>query len=252
MLRVEGGSSDGEALVYITHTRLMRESESSIQSWAEEGAEPAQHICSQLLDNEPRYATWMSSHDRRMTMVSRGRSRERQIVSLRLVATEQIHRQALVRYLRDNAIRGEARDLVLREFYGPLDSRNAVLAAHREYTQAVSSHVCAADLLELCADRHGAKMLHQYEYAYGLYFAMHCDRTRALSESRPYLLGALLPEVKAGAKGLRDSLLSGDKMPVPKLSLSGGRVTSSRPATRPPAPSRARIAPSTGPAARRR
>ncbi|HUF71345.1 MAG TPA: hypothetical protein VMR74_00440 [Gammaproteobacteria bacterium] len=219
-------------MVYITHTRLIRESESSVASCAEFGAEPAQHICSQLLDSEPRYATWMSSHDRRMTVVSRGRSRERQIVSLRLVATEQIHRQALVRYLRDNEIRGEQREIVLKEFYGPLDSRNAVLAAHREFTQAVSSHVCAADLLELCADRHGTKMLHQYEYVYGLYFAMHCDRARAVSEGRTYLLGALLPEVKASAKGLRDSLLSGNKLPTPKFSLSNRRLTNSRPATR--------------------
>jgi hypothetical protein len=210
----------------------MRESESSVQSCAEFGAEPAQHICSQLIHSEPRYATWMSSHDRRMTMVSRGRSRERQIVSLRLVATEQIHRQALVRYLRDNHIRSEQRDLVLKEFYGPLDSRNAVLAAHREYTQAVSSHVCATDLIELCADRHGAKMLHQYEYAYGLYFAMHCDRARAISQGRTYLLGALLPEVKAGAKGLRDSLLSGERLPTPKFSLIVRRPTGSRPAIR--------------------
>jgi hypothetical protein len=238
-------------LVYITHTRLIRESESSVQTCAVIGAQPARHICSQLLDNDLRYATWMSSHDRQMTVVARGRLRERQIVSLRLVATEQVHRQALVRYFRDNEIRGEQRNLVLREFYGPLDSQNAVLAAHREYTKAVSSHVCAADLLELCEDREGARLLHQYEYAYGLYFAMHCDRARARSTHRPYLLGALLPEVKAGAKGLREKLLSGDDLPSPKLSMSGRWLTSSRPAIRPPEPTQSRIVPSAGLAARR-
>jgi len=204
-----------------------------------------------LLDNDLRYATWMSAHDRRMTVVAGGRLRERQIVSPRLVATEQVHRQALVRYLRDNEIRGEQRNLVLREFYGPLDSRNAVLAAHREYTQAVSSHVCTTDLLELCNDREGARLLHQYEYAYGLYFSMHCDRARARNASRPYLLGALLPEVKAGARGLREKLLSGDDLPSPKLSMSGRWLTSSRPSIRPPEPTQSRLAQSAGLAARR-
>jgi hypothetical protein len=194
----------------------MRESESSVQSRAESGEGAAGQVCSQLLASEPRYATWISSHDRRMGVVARGRSRERQILSLRLVATEQIHRQALVRYLRDNEVTGEQRNIVLREFYGPLDSECAVLAAHREYILAGSSHVCASDLLDLSADRHGAEMVSEYETAYGLYFAMHCDRARARAERRPYLLASLMPEVKASARGLRLRLLSGKGL-APRL-----------------------------------
>jgi hypothetical protein len=191
----------------------MRESESSVHYWAVSGSGDAQKVCSQLLANEPRYATWVSSHDRRMNTVARGRSREHQIVSLRLVATEQIHREALVRYMRDNDVKGHQRSIVLREFYGPLDAECAVLAAHREYQLAVSSHISATDLLALSADRYGAEMMEEYETSYGVYFAMHCDRARARAEGRPYLLASLLPEVRAGARNLRECLLSGKWLP---------------------------------------
>jgi len=191
----------------------MRESESSVHNWATSGGGDTQQVCSQLVANEPRYATWVSSHDRRMDTVARGRSRERQIISLRLVATEQIHREALVRYLRDNDVKGDQRSIVLREFYGPLDTGCAILAAHREYQFAVSSHISATDLLDLSADRYGAEMMQEYEASYAVYFAMHCDRARARAEGRPYLLASLLPEVRASAKNLRQCLLSGEWLP---------------------------------------
>ena len=200
-------------MVYFTHTRLMVESESSIQNHAAIGPDPTRRICSQLRSNEPRYATWLSRHDRRMWHVARGRQRPLQVVELRLVATEQIHRAALVRHLRDDKIAGQARNLLLKEFYGTLDSGCAILAEHRAFTQAVSSQLCAVDLLDMSADRFGVSLLGEYERDYGTFFAMHCDRARAISDGRQYLLASLMPEVRGRASGLRKRLLSGERLP---------------------------------------
>lgn len=206
-------------MVYFTHARLMRESESSVQGYAELGTGPDQRICAQLLESQPRYANWVSGHDRRMWQVALGRARERQITELRIAATEQIHRAALVRHLRDNRITGRERSLLLREFYGTLDSDCAAVAEHRAYTRAVSSQLCASDLLALTNDRFGIHLLGQYERDYATFFAMHCDRARARSDGRPYLLASLLPEVKASVTRLRRRLVSGERLPPARVRL---------------------------------
>ena len=192
----------------------MQESEDSVRSHASAGAEPVARVCNQLIASSSRYTRWLSFHDRSMTTVSSGKMRDLQILKLRLVATEQIHRAALVRYLHDNQLTGKDREGVLREFYGALEIQNAVLAEHRLYSQAVSSQVSALDLLDLCGDRNGANMARQYQYDYGVYFSMHCDRARAQREQRRYLLASLIPEVKATAVTLRRRILEGDALPI--------------------------------------
>lgn len=201
-------------MVYFTHARLMRESEVSVQSHAEDAASAATTICAQLIANEPRYLAWRSFHDKSMLRVADGRVRERQLKALRMAAIEQIHRAALVRHLRNDMIRGEERSLLLREFYGTLDTSCAVIAEHRAYTRAVSSQVCAQDILGLCNDRHGLAMLSDYEREFATYFAMHCDRMRAIAEGRPYLLTYLIPEVKADVAALRNRITRGDRLPI--------------------------------------
>jgi hypothetical protein len=197
----------------------MRESENSVQETASFGPEVAQRICANLLADRPRYATWVASQDWRMWRVARGKQRERQLIDLRLAATEQIHRAALVGYLRDNNIVGRERSVVLREFYGPLDSACAILAEHRSYTRAVSSRLCAIDLLTLSHDSFGVRLIGDYEHEYAIWFAMHCDRARAISEGRRYLLASLMPDVRANAASLRTRLLAGERLPARRITL---------------------------------
>lgn len=61
-----------------------------------------------------------------MTRVAGVRNHDRQITSLRAVAVEQIHRTALVRYLREYRIMGERRNQTLCAFYSMRDPRRAV------------------------------------------------------------------------------------------------------------------------------
>ena len=203
-------------MLYITHTRLMSESESSVHEHANSGAGHSQGVCQQLVSKQPRYALWLSHHDRAMLAIASAKRRERQLTSLRALAIEQIHRAALVRHLRANQITRIERNLLLQELLGPRDPDCSVLTEHRNYILAASSQLCASDLLELTGDRHGIHLVNRYQSDYGLYFAMYCDRARAQQDGRPYLLNALIPETRAEAAMTRAKLLTGERLPVPK------------------------------------
>lgn len=216
--------------MFYTHTRLIRESESSVHEQADCGDGPEQRTCAQLIASPVRYDSWLSGHDQRMWKVARERRREAQLVELRLAATEQVHRVALVRHLRDNKVTGRHRSTLLREFHGVLDTQCAILAEHRSYTKAVSSQLCAVDLLELAGDRYGAQLVDRYERQYSTFFSMYCDRICAHADGRPYLLSSLMPETRLEVSRLRRNLLAGDRLPVRKVMLPAAplRFTSSQ------------------------
>ena len=129
----------------------MRESERTVHEGASSDEEIAKRVCSQLLADAPRYSLWHVRHENQMNLVAR--QRERQIMTLRAVAIEQIHRAALVRYLRDHHVTGVARDQTLREFYGVVDPRASTIMEHRNYLLAASTQLCTADILEMTGDK---------------------------------------------------------------------------------------------------
>jgi hypothetical protein len=195
----------------------MRESEQSINHHAVAGAAIARRVCKQLLAEPPRYSLWHWRHEHRMGAVADARRREEQILALRAFSLEQVHRSALVRYLRDFQIVGVARQQTLREFYGVLDARDAAVAEHRDYVLAASSQLCAADVLALVGDEVGVGLLRNYELAYGQFFSMFCEYSREQRNGESYLLTALLPEVRATAVRLRARILDGASLPTRAL-----------------------------------
>jgi hypothetical protein len=206
-------------MIYLTRTRLMDESERTVHDRAVDGDEIPRRVCSQLLADASRYALWLSRHGRRMTSVAERGQRERQMLTLRALAVEQIHGTALVRYLREYRITGAARAQTLQEFYGVTDARRAVLSEHRNYLISASSQWCALDLLDLVGDARGVELIQRYEQSYGQYFAMFCDRARAKQHGTPYYLSGLIPEVRSGAERLRGRILDGHLLPPRRASL---------------------------------
>lgn len=195
----------------------MTESEDTVHEYAIGDRGIEQRVCDQLISSELRYSLWLSRHDRRMGTVADRKQRERQIVTLRAVAVEQIHRTALVRYLRDYQITGRERDQTLSEFYGVLDAQRAAVAEHKSYLIAASSQLCASELLEMTGDRRGLDMLGRYQTAYDHYFSMFCDRARAVRNGQPYLLDVLIPDTKASADALRGRIVSGQLLPAKRF-----------------------------------
>jgi len=212
-------------MIYLTHTRLMLESERAVHDRASAGDELPRRICRQLLADGGRYALWHVRHRGHMGVVAGERRRQRQILSLRSVSVAQVHRAALVSYFRERHVAGAAREQTLREFYGVTDPSEAAVMEHRSYLLATSSQFCATDILEMIGDRRGLELLRGYELAYGQFFAMFCERARARQAGASYLLAALMPEVRDVARRIRARLMDERNVAAPPLraqAASGG------------------------------
>lgn len=220
-------------MLYITSSRLMRESEDAVREHAGSGDAVPRRVCSQILASQPRYSEWHASHETKMRTVAGARLRTPQVQELRAVAVQQIHRTALFNYLRLGHITGPARDSALRLFHRVSDLRDATLAEHRSYLLAASTQVCTNDLLDLVGDREGLELIRRYELAYGQYFAMFCERAWALQAGGNYLLGALLPEVKGVAERLRLQIVGSDLRAMGPRPTTAAAAQSALPARRP-------------------
>ncbi len=201
-------------VLYLTRIGLMNESERTVHECATFGDELPRRVCRQLIADAPRYSLWQNRHADRMAHVAGARRRERQILALRSLAVEQVHRTALVSYLRDHHIVGHARDQTLQEFYRLADPRNAAVFEHRNYLLAASTQLCAVDILRLVEDADGLDLIQSYELAYRQYFGMFCERARAKRNGTPYLLATLLPEVRDAAQQLKLRILDSRLVPV--------------------------------------
>jgi hypothetical protein len=215
-------------MIYLTHSRLMLESEQAVLGRSLADDDVPRRICRQLLADVSRYSLWHVRHEGHMGVVANARQRARQVLSLRAVSVEQIHRAALVCYLRDRQVGGSARDQTLREFYGVTDPREAAIIEHRNYLLAASTQFCAADILTMIDDRHGLELLRRYELAYGQYFAMFCERARARQAGASYLLASLLPEVSDVAKRIRARLMDEGRVTPQPVALGAQLVIGGR------------------------
>jgi hypothetical protein len=211
---------DDGAVIYLTHTRLMTESERTVRQLAANGDDAPRLVCAQLVAEPARYALWHARHDNGMTAVAARKLRDSQLIELRAICLAQVHQAALVRYLREYGVPGNARDALLREFYGIMDPRRAALAEHRQYLVAASTQLCATELLTLADDHRGVDLVRRYEITYGQFFSMFCDRARARQGRKTYVLGALIPEIKEDADRLRARIVGGDLLPSPRIAVS--------------------------------
>lgn len=191
----------------------MHESEATIQRGATQDDTLAGRVCRQVVDDPVRYAVWHGWHDSKMSKVARDVERDRQIIALRAVYLEQVHRTALVRYLRKHRLTGAVRDVTLSEFHGLADPRRAAIFEHRAFLISASSQLCANRILKLIGDRRGLELMQEYQRTYTQYFGMFCEDARASRQGSEYLLRGLIPEAKAEADALRARILGGEALP---------------------------------------
>jgi hypothetical protein len=206
----------------------MVESERTVTTGALQGDEQPRRVCSQLLADPARYSLWRVRHGKRMLSVAERKHRDRQILALRAVHLEQIHRTALVNYLRKHGITGAARDLTLSEFYGVMDPRHAALTEHKSYSLALPSQLSACELLKLVGDRHGLALIQDYQGTYGQFFGMFCDRARATRNQTTYLLNAFIADAKSEADVLRSRILSGERLPSAPVAIKASSLARRR------------------------
>jgi len=156
-----------------------------------------------------KFSAWEARHARLLEPIAAAGRRRASIGILRRAETALIHRRALFETLREQRIRGEARDRLFRLFYGPRDFRNSVLAEHFQYQLAATSSVTVVRLSTVCNDPAGSHLLARYERAYQKYFWAYCqwqlnenpllsDMLRLTMQSTKFLANRLKEQFVAG------------------------------------------------------
>lgn len=174
---------------FFTHSRLMRESTSSVVHHASFGSESVQRMCVSVLDELDRYRSWQSLHDRLMWRVVRSGEREEQIRELRLIAIELLARAARVRDSRD------------------------------DHNRVALSKLCVTDLLQLVFDRNGLSVIRSFEQAYMVLSEARCDWILTSDEDQREDSRLRLLEATNRVAELRRHLLDGVAIPPVRVLL---------------------------------
>ena len=156
------------------HRYLMDESGQALSDAAESGRDRDGRIARQILGDAKIHRLWESRHADLVLPVAERSRRAPQIFALRDLEVRLLHRRALIRHIRKNQVVGEERDRLFSIFYGPMDTNNAILTEHRQYTLSVSSRVSTDHLIDVMYDPVSTRLLAQYEAIYSKYFELYC------------------------------------------------------------------------------
>jgi hypothetical protein len=119
------------------------------------------------------YRMWEDTHAELVRPVAAHSRRARQLFELRELDVQLVHKRALIEHIRRHQLIGNDRVRMLAAFYGPKDTRDAILVEHRKYTLAVSSEVSANHLIRVMSDPVGMKLIAKYETLYTKYFDLY-------------------------------------------------------------------------------
>lgn len=156
------------------HRFLMDESGQALSN-AAEGRRPREaRIARQILGDSKIQRLWESRHADLILPVAERNRRAPQIFALRDIGVRLLHRRSLIRHIRNQEIVGKERDKLFSIFYGPMDTGNAILAEHRQYTLAVSSRVSTDHLINVMNDPVSTRLLTEYQSIYSQYFELYC------------------------------------------------------------------------------
>ena len=156
------------------HRLLMNESEQALSDAADGGRPRDARIAQQTLNDSRLHRLWESRHADLVLPVAENTRRTGQIFKLRDIEVKLVHRRALIGCIRNQRIVGEERDRLFSVFYGPKDTRNAILTEHRQYSLAVSSRVSTDHLIDVMHDSVSGRLLREYKAVYSKYFELYC------------------------------------------------------------------------------
>jgi hypothetical protein len=152
----------------------MDASEIALQDATESPLPRDARIATTILTDARKYREWECRHADLLLPVAAHSARKRQVVALRQAEIHLIHRRALFTYLQTHELSDDQREKVFRLFHSTLDYKEAILAEHRQYMLAVSSHISNDHIIDVMQDRTSASLLKQYETVFGRYFEMKC------------------------------------------------------------------------------
>src|SRR6202453_196224 len=187
----------------------MRESTDRVHSALYSENPNEQLVASRLLESPAAFRAWESEHSGLMREVANTGFRRTQAALLKKATFRLIHRKALFEYLRDQRVRGSARQRIVLTFHPTQDYARSVIAEHEVYLRKACSFLCTSHV--------GANVVHDpgffdpmkhYQALYAEYFQIFCRvQFRAASadaEPQSELLPLLKHQLEECRKAIMD------------------------------------------------
>jgi hypothetical protein len=195
--------------ISVDHERLMRESTDRVESALHSDNSIEQLVASRLLESPAMFRVWESEHSGLMREIANTGFRRTQAALLKKATFRLIHRKALFEYLRDQRVRGSARQRIVLTFHPTQDYTRSVIAEHEVYLRKACSFLCTSHV--------GANVVHDpsffdpmrhYQALYAEYFQlfcrMHIGPTAGDSDPQSELLPLLKYQLEECRKAIMD------------------------------------------------
>jgi hypothetical protein len=186
----------------------MRESTDCVDS-ALRSDDPIEHlIVSRLLESPAIFRIWESEHSGLMREVANTGFRRTQAGLLKKATFRLIHRKAPFEYLRDQRVRGSARQRIVLTFHPTQDYTRAVIAEHEVYLRRACSFLCTSHV--------GANVVHDpcfldpmshYQVLYAEYFQIFSRMRFGLTSTETEPESELLPLLKHQLEQCRKAIM---------------------------------------------
>jgi len=195
--------------ISIDHERLMRESTDCVDS-ALHSDDPIEHlIVSRLLESPAIFRIWESEHSGLMREVANTGFWRTQGALLKKATFRLIHRKAPFEYLRDQRVRGSARQRIVLTFHPTQDYTRAVIAEHEVYLRKACSFLCTSHVgVNVVHDPCFFDPMTHYRALYADYFKIFCRTRFGLTSAETEPESELLPLLKHQLEECRKAIMN--------------------------------------------
>ena len=156
------------------HRKLMDESEYALRQACDSSSQRVSRIVNTIVGDSQKYRYWESNHAHLLLPVAEQNNRRRQIMALRKLEVQLVHRRALFNLIREQQIQGKARQKLFKLYRATRDYQDAVIAEHQQYMIAMSSRVSTDHLIDVMHDVDSKRLVQEYEESYANYFKLKC------------------------------------------------------------------------------
>ncbi len=193
----------------VNHERLMRESTDRVQSALYSENPIEQLVASRLLESPAVFRTWESEHSGLMREVANTGVRRTQAALLKRATFRLIHGKALFEYLRDNRIRGSARQRIVVSFHPTQDYAQSVIAEHGLYLRKACSFLCTSHVGgNVVRDPGFFDPMRRYQALYAEYFQIFCSTHLEVESADTEPRVELLPLLKYQLEECRRAIMN--------------------------------------------
>ena len=194
--------------ISVDHERLMRESIDRVESALRGENSIEQLVASRLLESPAIFRIWESEHSGLMREVANTGFRRTQAALLKKATFRLIHRKALFEYLRDQRVRGTARQRIVLTFHPTQDYTRSVIAEHEVYLRKACSFLCTSHVgANVVRDPSFFDPIRHYQALYAEYFQLFCHSHIGPTSAKTDPQTELLPLLKYQLEECRKAIM---------------------------------------------